>query len=327
MKVPKRLVISLSYVVTLLFCGSFARAEIYPTRTIKIIVPHPAGAQIDALARIIGKRMSDQWGRPVVVENKPGANGNLGAQLLARSEPDGYTVMFSINAPFTTSTVLFKSPGYDADRDLQPVAIICRSSNLIAAKTSLNVKSLAEVIQMAKAQPGKLSMGSAGYGTGGHFVHAELTRLANIDLLHVPYRGSPQANTELAEGVIDLATTEPVSMLALAQSGAIRLLAVTGPDRLSLTKDIPTVSEAAIPGFDVSVWIVVSVPKNTPHEIVQTLNTAVLNGMNDPGLQPLFEKLACGPTEAMSPDEAEKFIQREKPRWIQMVHDAKLEAQ
>jgi tripartite-type tricarboxylate transporter receptor subunit TctC len=311
----------------LLVCTSRPQAEDYPNRRLKFMVPHPAGAQVDALARVLGQRMSEMWGQPVVIENRPGANGNLGAQVVARSDPDGYTLMLSTNGPLTTSVALFRSLGFDPERDFDPIAIICKSSTLIASSLGLDVRTVADVVAMAKKEPGKLSMGTGGHGTGGHFTLAGLNKMAGVEILHVPYRGSVQANADLAGGSIQLVSSDSVAMLPLIQAGKIRALATAGAQRLAQLPDVPTVAETALPGFDVSQWVAVTAPRGTPADIVEKLNTTINAVLVDRQYKQKVVDQGCNPTGPMSPDAVGAFIRQELPLWTQRVRDAKLEVQ
>jgi tripartite-type tricarboxylate transporter receptor subunit TctC len=323
-----RSVLSLPVAVVLICAGAFgAQAQDYPNRRIRFIVPHPAGALVDALARLIGQRMSETWGQPVIIENRLGANGNLGAQAVARAEPDGYTVLFSTNGPLTINVALFPTMGFDPQRELDPVAILCTSSTLIASSLNFEAKSVADVIAMAKKEPGKLSMGTGGHGTGGHFTLAELNKLAGVDIVHVPYRGSTQANADLAAGTIPLVSSDPTAMMPLIQAGRIRALAAAGAERLGQLPHLPTVSETAIPRFDVTQWAAVSVPAGTPVDVVNKLNATINAILENAESRQRVTAQGCNPTSAMTPDAVRAFIRKEVPLWVQRVHDAKLEIQ
>lgn len=304
-----------------------ARADDYPSRRILMVVPHPAGAQVDVLARLIANRMSQIWGQPVVVEDKVGANGSLGAEAVARSQPDGYTLMVSTNGPLTTNVGMFKSLDYDPLHDFDSVALICKSATVIAANSSFQAKTLKDVIALAKQEPGKLSMGTGGNGTGGHFTLAELNKMASIDIVHIPYHGSVAADTDLAGGAIPLASSDPTAMLPLIASGRIRPLASAGAQRLKQLPDVPTVAESAIPGFDISLWVAISAPHGTPPDIVNKLNTSITAILDEPQSRERLIGQGCDPVGPMPPPAVADFIRAEVPRWVQRVRDAHLEVQ
>lgn len=304
-----------------------AATQDYPNRRILMIVPHPAGAQVDVLARLIANRMASIWGHPVVVEDKVGADGSLGAESVARSQPDGYTLMVSTNGPLTTNVGMFKSLDYDPLHDFDSVALICKSSTIIASSLALDVKSVADVIAQAKASPGRLSMGTGGNGTGGNFTLAELNKLAGIDIVHVPYHGSVAANVDLASGAIPLVSSDVTAMLPLIASHKIRPLATAGTQRLAQLPNLPTVAETAIPGFDISLWVAVSAPRGTPREVIDKLNATITAILNEPQIKERVIGQGCNTVEPMSPQAVSNFVRAEVPRWVQRVRDAHLEVQ
>jgi tripartite-type tricarboxylate transporter receptor subunit TctC len=304
-----------------------AQAENYPERRVTFIVPHPAGAQADAIARLLADRMSKKWNQPVIVENKVGANGNLGAEAVARAAPDGYTVMLTTTGPLAINTTLFRSLDYDPQKDFDPVAIVCMGATLIASNNEFPAKSLPDVIALAKSEPGKLSFGTGGVGTGGHFILAELNKMAGIEMTQIPYRGSMQAVADLAGGAVPLAATDATAMLPLITGGKIRPLAVAGAKRLPQLPDVPTVAEAALPGFDVTPWIAVATPHGTPVEAINTLNSTIYTVMADPKFNDAMVDLACNPVSPMSTREVAAFIRKEIPIWGQRVRDAHLDVQ
>lgn len=311
--------------LTAFACG--AHAESYPQRRVTLIVPHPAGAQADAVARLLADRMSKIWNQPVVVENKVGANGNLGAEAVARAAPDGYTVMLTTTGPLAINTTLFRSLDFDPQKDFDPVALVCMGATLIASSNEFPAKRLSDVIALAKSEPGKLSFGTGGVGTGGHFILAELNKMAGVEMTQIPYRGSMQAVADLAGGAVPLAATDATAMLPLITGGKIRPLAAAGAKRLPQLPDVPTVAEAALPGFDVTPWIAVATPHGTPGEAISTLNSTIYTVMADAKVKDAMTDLACNPVPAMSTGEVAAFIRKEIPIWGQRVRDAHLDVQ
>jgi tripartite-type tricarboxylate transporter receptor subunit TctC len=305
--------------------GAFA--ESYPERRVTFIVPHPAGAQADAVARILADRMSKIWNQPVIVENKVGANGNLGAIAVARAAPDGYTVMLTTTGPLAINIALFRSLDFDPQKDFDPVAIVCTGATLIGSNIGFPATRLSDVIALARNEPGKLSFGTGGVGTGGHFILAELNKMAGIDITHIPYRGSMQAVVDLASGAVPLAASDATAMLPLITGGKIRPLAAAGAKRLPQLPDIPTVAEAALPGFDVTPWIAVATPHGTPVEIVNKLNSTIYMVMGDPKNNEAIVDQTCNPVPPMSTSEVAAFIRKEIPIWAQRVRDAHLDVQ
>jgi tripartite-type tricarboxylate transporter receptor subunit TctC len=304
-----------------------ADAENYPERRVTLIVPHPAGAQADAVARLLADRMSKIWNQPVVVENKVGANGNLGAEVVARAAPDGFTVMLTTTGPLAINTALFHSLDFDPQKDFDPVALVCMGATLIASSIEFPATRLSDVIALARSEPGKLSMGTGGVGTGGHFILAELNKMAGIEITQIPYRGSMQAVADLAGGAVPVAATDATAMLPLITGGKIRPLAAAGAKRLPQLPDIPTVAEAALPGFDVTPWIAVATPHGTPAEAIKTLNSEIYTVMGDSKVKGAMVDLACNPVPTMSTSEVAAFIRKEIPIWAQRVRDAHLDVQ
>jgi tripartite-type tricarboxylate transporter receptor subunit TctC len=316
--------------VVILVSSVFSRgafAENYPERRITLIVPHPAGAQADAVARLLADRLSKIWNQPIVVENRVGANGNLGAVAVARAAPDGYTVMLTTTGPLAINSALFRSLDFDPQKDFDPVAIVCTASTLIGSNMEFPAMRLSDIITRAREEPGKLSMGTGGVGTGGHFILAELNKMAGIDITHIPYRGSMQADIDLASGAVPLAATDATAMLPLIAGGKIRPLATAGTKRLPQLPDVPTVAEAALPGFDVAPWIALVAPHGTPTEIINKLNSAVYTLLGDPKNNAAIIEQACNPMPPMSTSEVAAFIRKEIPLWAQRVRDAHLDVQ
>jgi tripartite-type tricarboxylate transporter receptor subunit TctC len=324
-KVVGRLAVVVIFALTVFLQGAYAGS--YPERRVTLIVPHPAGAQADAVARLLADRMSKIWKQPVVVENKVGANGNLGANAVARAAPDGYTVMLTTTGPLAINIALFRALDFDPQKDFDPVALVCMGATLIGSSTEFPATRLSDVIALAKSEPGKLSMGTGGVGTGGHFILAELNKMAGTEIIQIPYRGSMQAVADLAGGTVPLAATDATAMLPLITGGKIRPLATAGTKRLPQLPDVPTVAEAALPGFDVTPWIAVAAPHGTPAEAIRTLNSTVYMALGDSKVKDAMVDLACNPVPTMSTGEVATFIRKEIPVWGQRVRDAHLDVQ
>src|ERR1700728_1038302 len=313
------------FTLTVFLHGAYA--ENYPQRRVTLIVPHPAGAQADAVARLLADRMSKTWNQSFVVENKVGANGNLGAEAVARAAPDGYTVMLTTTGPLAINAALFRSLDFDPQKDFDPVALVCTGATLIGSSIEFPATRLSDVIALAKSEPGKLSMGTGGVGTGGHFILAELNKMADIEITQIPYRGSMQAVADLAGATVPLAATDATAMLPLITGGKIRPLATAGAKRLPQLPDVPTVAEAALPGFDVTPWIAVATPHGAPVEVINTLNSTIYKMLDDPKVKEAMVDLGCDPVSPMSTGEVAAFIRKEIPIWGQRVRDAHLDVQ
>ena len=237
-----------------LLAPTLASAQSWPTKPVHILVSSGAGGTADILARMVGERLAPVLGQPVIVENRPGAGGHLGAGLVARAQPDGYTLLMSGSPTHSVGPHLFKRLTYEPMRDVPPVAMIAVAPNLLVAKSSLPVKSLADLIALAREKPGQLTYSSAGNGTSGHLAAELLKSMARIDMRHVPYKSGPEAVTGVLTGDVDFIFFTVPSVLPQVEAGKLRALAITSLARSELVPDVPTVAEAGFPGFEVLGW-------------------------------------------------------------------------
>lgn len=266
--------LSLCVSILLSFCMNslWAQAPLnYPTKPIKLVVGFPPGASSDVVARLIANRMSEQLGQPIVVENRPGAGSNLAADAVARAAPDGYTLLLATVANSINAT-LMPSINFDILRDFSPIGLIASVPNLLVVHPSAPVKSMQELISAAKAKPGSIVYASSGNGTGTHLAAELFNSMADIQMLHVPYKGSPQAVTDLIAGRVTVMFSPTSSVLPHIKSGSLRALATTGAQRTSAVPDLPTIAELGLTGFEASVWFGLMAPKGTPSEIIDRLN-------------------------------------------------------
>jgi tripartite-type tricarboxylate transporter receptor subunit TctC len=243
----------------------------WPERPVHMIVPFPAGSSPDLIARILAEKLGPALAQPVVVENRPGAGGNLGTALVARASPDGYTLGFSIPGPLAVNTVLYKKMEYDPFRDLAPVCLVAASPNLLVVDPKLGVGSVQELVALAKAQPGKLNYGSVGNGSSSHLTMELFKEAAGIDLVHVPYPGSPQVNTAILSGQVAAGFVVPATAMPLVESGRLMALAVTTSVRSVVLPEYPTLVEAGYPQVVSTAWQGVVAPAKTPKPIVERL--------------------------------------------------------
>ncbi len=270
----KRIVLALAL---LAFCASAfaqglpARSGEWPSRPIHMIVPYPAGSSPDLIARMLNDKLGAALGQPVIVENRPGAGGNLGTNLAAKAPPDGYTICLSIGGPLAVNTVLYSKLEYDPFKDLAPITLVAFSPNVLVVDPKLGVNSLKEFIALAKSQPGKLNYGSVGSGTASHLTMEMLKGLAGIDIVHVPYPGSPQVNTAILSGQIAGGFVVPATAMPLVQSGRLKAIAVTTVTRTQVLPDVPTVAEAGFPRFQAIAWQGIVAPAGTPRPIIERL--------------------------------------------------------
>jgi tripartite-type tricarboxylate transporter receptor subunit TctC len=296
------------------------RAE-YPDRAIQVIVPYTPGGTVDILARALGARLTAAWGQPVVVLNRPGAGGSLGAEAAAKAAPDGYTLFLSTNSPLTTNLSLYPSLGYDPVRDFEPVILAGENSLVLAVNPKLPVKNVADLIALAKSKPGELNAATSGNGSTAHLSLATFNKLAGVSITHVPYRGGALSLTAAVAGEVQLVFSDIVPAAPLVLDSRLNGLAMTGLRRAAVAPDIPTLDESGLRGFSITAWIGLVAPKGTPNEIVQKLNLEVGRALKDPEFVGQISKLGIDPIGS-TPDEFAAFLRQEIPRWKQIVQDA-----
>lgn len=296
------------------------RAE-YPDRAIQVIVPYTPGGTVDILARALGARLTAAWGQPVVVLNRPGAGGSLGAEAAAKAAPDGYTLFLSTNSPLTTNLSLYPSLGYDPVRDFEPVILAGENSLVLAVNPKLPVKNVADLIALAKSKPGELNAATSGNGSTAHLSLATFNKLAGVSITHVPYRGGALSLTAAVAGEVQLVFSDIVPAAPLVLDSRLNGLAMTGLRRAAVAPDIPTLDESGLRGFSITAWIGLVAPKGTPNEIVQKLNVEVGRALKDPEFVGQISKLGIDPIGS-TPDEFAAFLRQEIPRWKQIVQDA-----
>jgi tripartite-type tricarboxylate transporter receptor subunit TctC/ABC-type uncharacterized transport system substrate-binding protein len=322
MKLPRRKFLHLAAGAAALPAVSrIARAQAYPTRPVRIIAGYPPGGSIDIHARLIGQWLSQRLGQPFVVENRPGAGGNVGSEAAAHAAPDGYTLLIS-GIGNTISATLYDKLKYDFIRDFAPVAGVMRAANVIDVHPSVPVNSVPELIAYAKANPGKVTMGSSGVGTSPHLSGELFKLMTGVDMLQVPYRGNAPALTDLLAGQLQVLFDGISSSIEHIRSGKVRALAVTTATRAPSLPDVPTVGEF-VPGYEVSVWFSVSAPRNTPPEIIATLNREINAGLADPKLKARLVELGGAPMP-MTPAEVGKLIASETEKWAKVIRAANI---
>jgi tripartite-type tricarboxylate transporter receptor subunit TctC len=282
----------------------FARAQAWPSRNVRLVVGFPPGGGADAVSRIVAMRLSEMWGQQVVVENKPGAGGNLGLDTLANADPDGYTIGLAVRAP-GISRFLFSSLTYNPDTDFAPISQIGVYTHLLVVPNASPAKTFAEFLANAKANPGKVTYASPGVGTPSHLTFEYLKRTAAVDLTHVPYRGvAAGAMSDLIAGRIDAMINTTGSLLQAARGGQVRGLAVTAGKRSPLASEFPTMAESGVPGFDVSSWYALYAPVKTSPEIVRKMNADTVAMLSEPAIKtrlaPLGIEAAGSTTEELA---------------------------
>ena len=273
--------LGLSLVATAAFSQA---AATYPSRPIKIVVPFAPGGTTDMLARLIGQRLTQSWGQPVVIENKPGAGATLGADVVAKPAGDGYTLLMGA-AHHTIAQKVYSKVPYQFDRDFAPITIVAMVPNMVVVNADVPARNIAEFVALAKSQPGKLNYGSAGAGTAHHLIGEMFNLKAGVKLVHVPYKGSAPAVADLLSGQVQLMFDTVTSGLPQVKAGKLRALAVTTAKRSSAMPDVPTLSETVLPGFDVGTWFGLLAPASTPPAIVSKLNAEIVRIIQQPDVR------------------------------------------
>jgi tripartite-type tricarboxylate transporter receptor subunit TctC len=294
-----------------------AAAQSYPAKPMRIVVPFPAGGIADVYARLIGARVGETWGQPVVVENRTGAGGNIGADAVAKSAPDGYTLVMSALGPHAVNVSLFAKMPYDPVRDFSPIVLVLEAEGLLVLHPSVPAATVADLIAHARANPGKLTYASAGMGTASHLAGVLFTSMAKVDMTHVPYKGNVPAITDLLAGQTSLLFATMPTVLPHAKAGKLRALATIGSSRSAAAPDLPTIAES-LPGFEVVNWIGLFAPAGTPPDIVRRWNGEVMRIMQSPDIQ------ARLPVEGArfsqnTPEQFAAFVKSEIAKWAPVV--------
>lgn len=292
----------------------------FPNRPIRMVVPYPPGGGNDLLARAIKAPLEMRWGQPVVIENRPGANGTVATEAVAKSPPDGYTLLMGSTATHAINPALYRRIGYDPVRDFAPVALVGSTPLILTAHPSVPATTVAELVALAKARPGELSFASVGNGSVGHLAGQMFQSAAGIEMLHVPYRGIAQASTELLAGLVKTAFSNVVNVLPFIREGKLRPIAVTTATRSAVLPEVPTIAEA-LPGFDVALWWGAFAPLRTPAPIVARLNGAIAQVLRDPELQARWAADAITLTPG-TPEAFAQVLAADIPRWAEAVRSS-----
>ncbi|KJA11670.1 LacI family transcriptional regulator [Acidovorax temperans] len=297
-----------------------APAASWPSKPIRWVVPFPPGGAMDAIARTLGEKAGKTLGQPFVIENKPGAGGNIGADFVAKQPGDGYTLMIT-SIGMATNKPLYGKLSYDPIKDFAPVSLLAVVPNvLVTNATQPDVKTAKDVIAAARKAPGKLTYASAGNGTSIHLAGEVFTSLAQVDMLHVPYKGSGPAVSDLLGGQVNYMFDSITSARPHIESGKLRALGLTTAKRSKSLPNVPTLAEAGLPGYEVSPWFAVFMPAATPKDIVAKVNTALLEAMKDPDVVKRFETIGAEPVGS-APEEMAQHLARESERWTKLIQE------
>ena len=297
-----------------------APAASWPSKPIRWVVPFPPGGAMDAIARTLGEKAGKTLGQPFVIENKPGAGGNIGADFVAKQPGDGYTLMIT-SIGMATNKPLYGKLSYDPIKDFAPVSLLAVVPNvLVTNATQPDVKTAKDVIAAARKAPGKLTYASAGNGTSIHLAGEVFTSLAQVDMLHVPYKGSGPAVSDLLGGQVNYMFDSITSARPHIESGKLRALGLTTAKRSKTLPNVPTLAEAGLPGYEVSPWFAVFMPAATPKDIVAKVNAALLEAMKDPDVVKRFETIGAEPVGS-TPEEMAQHLARESERWTKLIQE------
>lgn len=300
-----------------------AQTTSYPERPIRLIAPFPAGGLADVLARAVGDEMARSLGQPVIVENRAGAGGNVGADYVAKSTPDGYTLMMASAGILTANQHLYAQMPFDPVTAFAPVSVVADMPMLLVVNPKVPAQSLAELIALARAAPGKLNFGSPGIGTTGHLGLAMFMHVAGVEITHVPYRGAAPAIQDLLAGQIDGVVDNPPTVIAHIQDGRLRPLAVAASHRMALLPDLPTAAEAGLPHYEASSWFGIVAPAATPAPVIARLHREIVRALGTPAMQARFAK-AGARLVGNSPDEFAAQIRAERESWGEIIRSAKI---
>lgn len=320
---PANLLIAI--VCVLCSFSGHANAEQWPTRVVKFVVPFSAGGTTDILGRLMAQRLSEEYGQQFVVENKGGAGGNIGTDAVAKAAPDGYTFVVGTPGPQVINQFLYKNQPFDSAKDLAPVIVIARVPNIITVKPDVQARTLKELIDLVKGQPGKLSYATAGIGGTGHVAMELLKSMTGMDILHVPYRGSAPALTDVVGGRLEVSSDNLPAVQPFVEAGKLRALAVTTTKRWPELPDVPTVAEAGVPGYEASAWFTIAAPAKTPREIIDKVNASINKYMSEPETIARMRKLGAEPVGG-SPEDMARLIAEETVKWKKVIDFAGLKA-
>jgi tripartite-type tricarboxylate transporter receptor subunit TctC len=305
----------------LMLVTALSSAQTYPTKPIRLVVPFPPGGATDILARDVAQKLTEAWGQSVIVDNRPGAGGNIGSELVAKSAPDGYTLEMGTVGTHAINASLYAKMPYDHVKDFTPVILVAGVPNVLVVTPSLPVNSVAELIAYAKANPGKLNFASSGNGTSIHLSGELFKVMAGVQMTHIPYKGSAPALQDLIAGQVQLMFDNLPPSLPQIKAGKLRALAVTSLARAPALPDVPTLAESGLPGFEASSWFGILAPAGTPAPIVAKLNAEVAKWLATPEAKEKLLKQGANPAGG-TPEDFAKHIAAETAKWAKVVKDS-----
>ena len=301
-----------------------ASAQDYPSHPITFVVPFAAGSATDQIGRAIAQGVTEQTGQTVVIENKPGASAMIGAQDVARAEPDGYRVLITTNTTHAANEHLYKKLPYDPVKDFEPITLLGKGGQIMVVNQDSKAHSVKDLLEIARKEPGKLSFGSG--SSSSRLAGEQLKQMADVDILHVPYKSNPLAITDLLGGQIDLMITDTATGLSQVKSGKLRALGVTSTKRSPLAPDVPTIDEAGVPGYEMGYWFAAYTPAGTPEDVVKRLNTLLIKATESPAAKQFYANTGIDPVTS-TPQELADFQQAESKKWGTIIQKAGIQAE
>ena len=322
----KRVIIVIAALTTFVAGPAFAQAAPWPSKPITYVVPFAAGGTTDILARLIGEKLSKALGQPIIVENRPGAGGNIGSDFVARAAPDGYTILGGTISSHAINVSLYAKMPYDPEKNFAPITLIGSLANVLAVNADSPIRTVQELIAEAKAKPGALTFASSGAGTSQHLAGELFKRLAGVEITHIPYKGSSPALQDLIGGHVSMVFDNVVAVAALIKSGKVRPLGVTSLKRVQAFPDVPTIAESGLSDYEVVSWQGIFAPAGTPPDIVKRLNEEIVKILRMPDVVERMDTLGLEPV-GNTPEEFAKFQRAEIAKWAKVVKEAGLKAE
>jgi tripartite-type tricarboxylate transporter receptor subunit TctC len=320
MKLKRRAALALFASLAATAGGAAWAEDKYPAKPVTVIVPQAPGGANDAIARIVAQKLTEQTGQQFLVDNKPGAGGNIGTAAAAKSKPDGYTLLLTVNSAHVINPSLYKSAGFDPVKDFEPITPVANAGYVLVANNSFPPKNVAELIAAAKAKPGKIAIASAGNGTLNHLIGEMLGKAAGIDLLHVPYKGASAAVTDLVGGQVQVSVQSLPSSISFIKSGKLKVLGVVNEKRVAALPDVPTIGET-IKGFGSTPWYGLLAPAGTPKAIVAQLQAEVAKALDTQDVKEKLAAVGCEPSKS-TPEQFALLIKEDLPKWAKIVKDS-----
>ncbi len=300
--------------------GAASAQDKYPSRPVTVIVPQAPGGANDAIARIVAQKLTEQTGQQFIIDNRPGAGGNLGTAAAARAKPDGYTLLLTVNSAHVINPALYKTPGFDPVKDFEPITPVATAGYVLVANTSFAPKNINELVAAAKKEPGKIAIASAGNGTLNHLIGEMLQKAAGIELLHVPYKGASAAVTDVIGGQVPLSVQSLPSSISFIKSGKLKVLGVVNEKRVAALPDVPTIGET-ISGFGSTPWYGLFAPAGTPKALITRLQTEVAKALDGQDARAKLESVGCEPFKG-NPEQFAAQIKDELPTWARIVRES-----